>query len=297
MVEDPKNRRIKKLTVITLTYNNWKLLDEAILSVKSQILNDFYTLEYLILDDGSADFSFDYVNNLLKGCLFDFKIIQNNCNLGTVKSLNKAIRLSTGDAIVVLSADDEFYDVNVLMDIVNTFESGNDLIITGLRVPFNKGMEHKTLPLPSDRKYFNNIKKLLKKIILKGNIISGASTCYHRDVFSVIGFFDEKYRLLEDYPFYIKALANNINIKLLSRKFIKYRLGGISTSDFVNPQLKLDMLKANEYAFNVGNLSVFDKRCFKYRRVLTSNERKMIKNLILYPEQVLLCFFERVFHV
>ena len=49
-------------------------------------------------------------------------------------------------------------------------------------------------------------------IMKYGNFVSGASTYYKKEIFDKYGLFDEKYKLLEDYPFYVNLAFNNEKI-------------------------------------------------------------------------------------
>ncbi|MFA0221887.1 glycosyltransferase [Vibrio splendidus] len=284
---------VNKISVITLTYNNDQLLSKAIDSVSNQNVNSKYHVEYIILDDGSDRFNLDYVNDKLKNCKFHTRVIINESNMGTVKAFNRAINESSGDIIVPLSADDEFYDEYVLDSITTEFEKTNSLIITGLRVPVIAYQEQTELPLEKHRKLFCNSRSLLKHMIYRSNIISGASTYYHKDIFKKIGCFDERYRLLEDLPFIFKALFNGYSIRLLQKKTIKYGTDGISSSQVVNPILKKDftLCYSDLYRYPVG---FFGKRFIKYQRVMDCKNKIEIKNIILYPEQYLFFTLKKI---
>ncbi|GMM89470.1 glycosyltransferase [Vibrio fortis] len=277
---------VNKISVITLTYNNAHLLSKAIESVSNQKVNSKHYVEYIILDDGSDNFNLECINDKLKECKFKSRVIVNESNMGTVKAFNRAINESSGDIIVPLSADDEFYDEHVLDSIATEFEKTNSLIITGLRVPVIAYQELAELPLPKHRKLFCNSRSLLKHMIYRSSIISGASTYYHKDIFKKIGYFDERYRLLEDLPFIFKALFNGYSIHLLQKKTIKYGTDGISSSLVVNPILKKDftLCYSELCQYPVG---FFSKRFVKYQRVMDCKNKTEIKNIILYPEQYL----------
>ena len=45
------------------------------------------------------------------------------------------------------------------------------------------------------------------------------------------GMFDEKYRLLEDLPFFYKCLRNNKRVYFSEKMGIRYTIGGISTNN------------------------------------------------------------------
>ena len=277
---------MNKISIITLTYKNWDLLAASINSVESQIITDSIFVEYLILDDGTVDFNENYVlsllENLQKNNNYQIKIIKNKENIGTVKSFNKAIKNSTGDIIIPLAADDKFYDNNVITDIIKEFESTNNSIITGIRIPISNNIEQQGRPKTKQRKLFKNSKKLLNYISLSGNIISGASTYYHRKVFETIGYFDESYRLVEDYPFYLKALDSNINIHLLERPVIKYGTDGVSSQKKINPYLKSDFIKVENYKLTLNRLNKYNKRYITGSKIF--NEKITISSVLFYPD-------------
>lgn len=52
-------------------------------------------------------------------------------------------------------------------------------------------------------------------IMKYGNFVSGASTYYKKEIFDKYGLFDEKYKLLEDYPFYVNLAFNNEKLDIL----------------------------------------------------------------------------------
>lgn len=286
--------KIKKISIISLTYNNSHLLDKAISSVNSQVINSKYEVEYLVVDDGSPNFNRKNVESALGECSFPHRFIINPKNLGTVKSFNLAILESNGDVIIPLSADDEFYDEYVVSNVISEFERSQELIITGIRVPIKDNKELNALPLRKDRFYFQHRASLLNRIALKGNIISGASTYYHRKIFDKLGLFDQQYLLLEDYPFYVKALVSGVNIHLLNRKVIKYTMGGISTNGSINHILRNDFIQCYYYIISLGILTDWQNRFVLYSNILNRDEKLKLSNLLQYPGQFLYSCFLKI---
>lgn len=283
---------VNKISIITLTYKNWHLLDKAISSVASQIINKKYEVEYLIVDDGTPDFDTGYVTGFLAGTHLNYRIIVNPKNIGTVASFNNAIKQSMGDLIVPLSADDEFYDAMVVNDIADEFNRTRAFIITGLRVPLlNNRMLN---PCPDKKKIslFNHPSKLLKHLLFHENIISGASTYYHRSVFNIVGPFDKSYLLLEDYPYFIKALSQGVNILIYQRKVIKYGTVGISAKGNVNQILNRDFLRLYGAILARPEITFFEKRRVIFFKVMSRKERLM--NSWKYPEQFVSILYRAV---
>ncbi|MGU5558852.1 glycosyltransferase [Aeromonas caviae] len=275
---------VKKISIVSLTYNNSSLLTKAINSVANQIIDEKYQIEYLVVDDGSLNFDMINISSYLNCTNLNYTIIVNTENLGIVKSLNRAIKASTGDIIIPLSADDEFYDSTVLNDIVEEFNRTQAYLMTGIRTLISDGSELAQLPNGKLHHLFARPSALLKRIMVQGNIISGASTYYHRKCFEEFGVFDEKCRLIEDYPYYIKVLSAGIGIHLFKRKVIKYGANGISSSG-KNSILKKDYSVILNRILERDDLQFFEKRFIKYTRLIESKDRFL--QVYKYPEQAL----------
>ncbi|KGA34629.1 glycosyltransferase [Pectobacterium odoriferum] len=289
----------QKISIITLTYNNWCELLPAIESVSQQKISDNIEVEYLIVDDGTKDFDYQYIYSLLEEkCPFPFKILQNKINIGTVCSFNNAIKNSNGDIIIPLSADDRFFDDNVVNMIVDKFQDSSVSLCTTRRLPVADGKEYSSLPRENEIKLFDNQDLLLEYILKHGNFISGSCTYYRKSLLEELSYFDESYRLLEDYPFYVKVLLHDITIDFLDVISIKYSLKGVSALGKRNPLLTQDLRKLYLYIISLGHLGFFWKRKIYFTKVLSFHEKMSLKNIINYPEQFVLLsflFFLKIF--
>lgn len=284
-----------KLSIITLTYKNWRELDIAISSVSTQKINDKYTVEYLVVDDGTPDFDYQHVSSLLaRDCPYEYKIIQNKNNKGTVKSFNDAIKRANGDIIIPLSADDSFYSMDVVNSIANTFINPEVNIVTTLRKPVVKDKDLPCLPDKKNIRLFEDKEKLKHHILTRGNFISGAATSYRKQKLEELGYFDEQYRLLEDYPFYVKALLNNVKIDFLEIISIKYGMEGVTEIGTMNPILRADFNKLYFHIISNADISTFWRRNIYYSKILTKAEKLKVKSLLLYPEQFIAYLFQKV---
>lgn len=288
---------VNKVSVITLIYNNQDLLEGSLKSVYSQNLKNRIPIEYIVLDDGSDGFD---PSKLEKWeCLFHdlgirLKVIENKANIGTVKSFNKALRLATGDLIVPLAADDRFYDSYVLEDIIEYFLNNSVLLCTGVRVPIRNDNELPSLPADNKKYLFSDRVRLLKELVYKGNIISGSSTYYHRDVFKKYGFFDENYRLIEDYPFYLRVLSSGGDIAFIDRRVIKYGTDGITKKKKQSPFLICDNERVVKYSREVVKMTSWEKRCFYYQRELSNSLKLNLRNVARYPDQFFIYVMRKI---
>ena len=90
------------VSIICLCYNHEKYVIETL----SSVINQNYTnIQIIIVDDCSLDNSKNIIENWLKNYP-KIQFIANDVNLGNTKSFNNALKLSKGEYIIDLAADD-----------------------------------------------------------------------------------------------------------------------------------------------------------------------------------------------
>lgn len=88
------------VSVIMAVWNGEKYLHEAVESILGQTLSDF---EFIIIDDGSTDRSYELLSQLRDPRL---KLFRNKENIGLARSLNIALNVAEGEYIARMDADD-----------------------------------------------------------------------------------------------------------------------------------------------------------------------------------------------
>ena len=90
-----------KISVIMSVYNGDKYVHKAIKSILNQTFTDF---EFIIIDDGSTDGTFEIINSFVQT---DDRIrFISRKNKGLVSSLNECLSLAKGQYIARMDADD-----------------------------------------------------------------------------------------------------------------------------------------------------------------------------------------------
>jgi len=89
-----------RVTVLMPVYNGETYLAEAIESILNQTFTDF---EFLIIDDGSTDNTWDILSNFNDSRI---RLVKNNQNMGITKTLNKGLQLARGNYVARMDADD-----------------------------------------------------------------------------------------------------------------------------------------------------------------------------------------------
>lgn len=109
------NRPTPKFSIITVTYNAGKVLEDTIQSVISQT---YHHWEYILIDGASKDNTMDIVN------LYKSRIhhIVSEPDKGLYDAMNKGMKLATGDYICFLNAGDCFYEDDTLLKMVHSID-------------------------------------------------------------------------------------------------------------------------------------------------------------------------------
>lgn len=108
-----------KISIVTITYNCEKTLEETILSVISQ---QYDNLEYIIVDGLSTDNTLSIINKY-KSHINAFISEKDN---GISDAFNKGIKISTGDLIGILNSDDVMMP-NALNEIAKHYDGETEV--------------------------------------------------------------------------------------------------------------------------------------------------------------------------
>ena len=104
-----------KFSIITVTYNAEKVLEDTIQSV---VFQTYRNVEYIIVDGGSNDNTLDVVHKYQERIC---KVISEP-DRGLYDAMNKGIRMATGDYLCFLNAGDELHENETLQKIVYTLK-------------------------------------------------------------------------------------------------------------------------------------------------------------------------------
>lgn len=214
------------VTLVVLTYYKFDGIKNNLESLAKQDYTDF---EVIIQDDGSPNFDRAYLEELAENTLGEipWTVHQNEQNMGTVRSFNKAFEMAKGDYVFPLSQDDYFKDETAIRHIVEYMEEHPEYgACTSRRVGATSGRMY---PEEEDIKILKawDTKELWKRVVYD-NFISGSTIYYRKSFWEKKGRFDTDFLLVEDYPFVVSMILDNHPIGFLDEITICYGEDGVS---------------------------------------------------------------------
>lgn len=232
------------ITVITLSYRSEHLYD-AVNSVLSQ---NYPFIQYIISDDGTEGFDrntlLHYIKTNNKGNIRDLLVLHNETNLGTVANYNKALREAKGKYIFPLAADDKYVNDSILYEWTLAFSQTDAPVMCAYCDNYDEAMttflgrwprpDHAKLLAEGDAKKIYHTMERVK-------IIPGATLARTLESLQTLGYYDESYFLLEDYPFVMQILRKGVKIAFWPHSAVMRRAGGVSDAQKRHPKLDRDM--------------------------------------------------------
>lgn len=222
------------ITIIVIAYNSEKTILETLNSIENQTYKNF---EIIICDDSSQDKTLEICKKwkeAIKEKIKNIKILNSSVNQGTVKNINKGIKVAKGEWIKLIAADDILLN-SCIEDNLNYIKQNSKIKICFSKTKtFNLNSKDQGQEYPNivNEKYmFLSVEEQYKKL-RNGNFLPAPSSFINKDIFQKYGLFDERIPLIEDYPYWLKLTSKGEKLYYLPKVTVLYRIGeGISTSN------------------------------------------------------------------
>jgi glycosyltransferase involved in cell wall biosynthesis len=231
------------ISVITATYNMARFIAPAMESVLGQTHKKF---EHIIIDDGSTDHTKGIVDKFINDPRVKYHYQKNH---GQTVAKNRGIRLSSGEYICFLDADNVWTSDKLerQLSVFNELPNGFKILYTDQDIIDENG---NVLYIPKVKRYSGKITKEL----LFDNFVTFNTAMIKRECFEELGYFDEDLPRSIDYELWLR----------FSTRFKFYYIAGITT----------------HYRVWEGQMSQDKEKRMKYASLITENFIKNNPNLL-----------------
>jgi glycosyltransferase involved in cell wall biosynthesis len=235
-------------SVITVSYNQGKYIEETIKSVISQKGN--FSLEYLIIDGASTDNTLEILERYKN--LIDDRKIEVNCeginfkyisekDDGPTNALNKGLKMINGEVIGIINSDD-IYPENALEKVWEEFNKNKEIEIVYGDVEF----------IDEEGNFIylrKGIPNLTEKNFIYENPVIQPEVFIRKKVIEKVGIFDENFKFANDYEFWLRCIKNKIKFKYIPYTLAIFRKRKDARSASSNLFIFIETLKVQKKYF------------------------------------------------
>ena len=213
-------KKMVKVSIITVCFNSGKTISRTIEHVLRQT---YPNIEYLIIDGGSKDNTVEIIKRY--ECLFEgrLKWVSEPDN-GIYDAMNKGIKMASGELIGISNSDD-WLENDAVEKIIPYYKPEKKQIIYGA-MSLRKDDEkwHKTVFINHECLYEENLPH---------------PACFvSRSTYDAVGLYGEKYRLIADYEFMLKAFeSKSVEFVPVNCLVANFTEGGASSNIKCNIEL------------------------------------------------------------
>ena len=242
------------VSIITVTYNSEKYLEETIRSIVDQ---NYKNIEYIIIDGGSTDNTLDIIKRYIDKINY---VISEKDN-GMYDALNKGFSYSTGDIIGFCNSDDLLYSKDTIKNIVESYKKERFSCCYGSvqYVDENANNLYARNPLEFKPRY----------LVTLGMPFAQPTFFWTRELMDKTGCFNLEYKIVSDYDFIGRLLLNSENIYRIKSYLVKFRKHGESFGNGnsllalkESRQIRQKFInKLNIRKINLIFYSIFDRIC------------------------------------
>lgn len=222
----------KTISVAVITYNSANTVTETLDSIYSQTYGA-ENIELIISDDASPDNTVAVIHDWLTLHESSFNRVvffENKKNGGVSKNINVAWTASTSEWIKTIAGDDILLP-NCLDDNIDyVLEKGNHEVgaVFSLMQVFyvdeqsNKINSH-LMPSSAYHHFFDLTSEAQYDYLKINGIPIAPSSFIKRSALISVGYADERFRLIEDYPLWLKLTKHGYTLRFFKKTTVQYR--------------------------------------------------------------------------
>jgi glycosyltransferase involved in cell wall biosynthesis len=202
---------MKKISIITINYNDKNGLEKTIESVISQSSKDF---EYIIIDGNSTDGSKELIEK--NNASVEYWVSEPDS--GIYNAMNKGIRAAKGEYLLFLNSGDYLCDNNTIQNVVDSIDEDKDLYYGD--AVFMRGGKDEVVTFPDKLSFY----------FFTHNSLCHQASFIKRTLFEEVFYYNENLSIISDWEFMVYCICiKNISYKHIDITVAYYDYDGISS--------------------------------------------------------------------
>jgi glycosyltransferase involved in cell wall biosynthesis len=249
------------VSIIVITYNSGEYVLETLESAKAQT---YRNIELIITDDCSTDNTLNIVGEWVSENRSEFvnvRVLASSFNSGIPSNCNRGLSGSTGEWVKIIAGDDLLLNDCIESNLSFVSERNCHFVFSSLD-EFNDsgGDSYFSRSLTNRQNQFIKSKNQLKYFLRDPVFINSPSFFIRKNLFMLTGYYDERFKYIEDQPFIYKVLLSSIPVEFLNKVTVRYRIHKSNLSNGFNPILLEDFARVFEIYRNplLSNCNLLD---------------------------------------
>lgn len=267
------------VSVMIPAYRSGETLLCAIKSVLSQ---DYPNVQLIVCDDGTEGFDQIKLEEFLRTQerRLAFKVIHWPQNGGTVQNLNRSLPFAEGDWVMPLAADDALANQETLTHLMEQVRASGRRWIISKTGMCDENLERcgTIVPSEADIAYLNGAERsALYYRLCRDCFLPSSGAVYQRKVLDESGGFDPRYKLVEDWPLFLKLVRNGLIPEVSAEVCVFHRGGGVSKKHAGgNQDYQRDLIAVMENEI-LPHLGLLDADCQKKVRSMVRDKKRIFQ--------------------
>lgn len=259
---------MKKLSIITINYNDAPGLDKTIQSVLSQTFKNF---QYIVIDGGSNDGSKDVLNRYND----DLDIAISEPDKGIYNAMNKGAGYATGEYLLFLNSGDTLYD-NTCLKQLFSLPLNEDIVSSRL---YTYSANSAALQIPPEN---------ISLYTFTGGSLPHPSTIIKRSIFQKVGGYIESYKIMSDWCFFIDALLiHKCTYRTTPIIVAKFNCFGISSNNNGLELYETEVFLKDKFGRILNDYLPIQEESLMNCMYWIHRKTGFIKKLLIFPYKVM----------
>lgn len=219
------------VSVVVITYNSADYVLETLESIAAQT---YQPVELVVSDDASTDRTVQTVREWIgrHGSRFENCVVRaGEENMGIPKNLNAGIRCATGKYIKIIAGDDLLLPNCIRDNVDGCIENNTPYLFTWLEKFTDTPGGRKTWQEQPNESFFAASAQEQYSMLMRKNWVYGPLFFCEKAFIEEMGMYDERYRMLEDYPMWLKMTKAGHKLHFKNVPTVAYRISQTSISN------------------------------------------------------------------